>query len=75
MKRGLQSMAERSVEAEDKFIDYCRTHAGLSRNEALRVIRTYRKARVLRFDAVNGSFHVKHGAFLEKDILRKAAKP
>jgi hypothetical protein len=70
---GLRGLAQRSVNAENSFIAYAMEHGRLSRDQAATALATFRKARVIRLDAVNGSFHVKHGQFLEPDVLRRAA--
>lgn len=70
---GLRGLARRSVDAEDRFIAYAMEHGRLSHGQAETALAAFRKARVIKFDAVNGSFHVKHGAFLEPDVLRRAA--
>lgn len=70
---GLRNVAQRSVDAENRFIDYAMEHGRLSRGQAVTALAAFRKARVIKFDAVNGTFHVKHGQFLEPDVLRRAA--
>lgn len=70
---GLRDVAQRIVNAQNRFIDYAMEHGRLSRGQAETALAAFRKARVIKFDAVNGSFHVKHGAFLEPDVLRRAA--
>jgi hypothetical protein len=70
---GLRNVAQRSVDAENRFIAYAMEHGQLSRDQALIALAAFRKARALKFDAVNGTFHVKHGQFLEPDVLRRAA--
>jgi hypothetical protein len=70
---GLRNVAQRSVNAENRFIDYAMEHGRLSRGQAATALAAFRKARVIKFDAVNGTFHVTHGQFLEPDVLRRAA--
>lgn len=70
---GLRNVAQRSVQAEDRFIAYAMEHGSLSRDQAQAALAAFRKARVIKFDAVNGTFHVTHGQFLEPDVLRRAA--
>ncbi len=33
----------------------------------------YRKAKAIKLDAVMGKYSVKHGAFLDRDVIRRAA--
>ncbi len=73
MEPGLRAMARRSVDAEGSFLRYAMERGRLSEAEARVALAAFRKARVIKFDAVNGTFHVTHGAFLESDVLRRAA--
>lgn len=73
MEPGLRAVAQRSVDAENSFLDYAMEHGRLDRDQARVALAAFRKARAIRFDAVNGTFHVKHGAFLEPDVIRRAA--
>lgn len=74
---GIQSsfrdMAQRLVNAEGRFVDYAMEHGGLTRAQAFTALKAFQKARVIKLDAVSGMFHVKHGQFLEPDVLRRAA--
>jgi hypothetical protein len=70
---GLRRLAQRSVNAENRFLEYAMEHGRLDRGQAVTALAAFRKARVIKFDAVNGSFHVTHGGFLEPDVLRRAA--
>lgn len=73
MRPGLQAMARRSVDAEDRFVEYAMEHGRLDRAQAQAALAAFRKARVIKFDSVNGTFHVTHGALLEPDVIRRAA--
>lgn len=70
---GLRGVAQRSVDAVKRFMDYAMEHGRLSRGQAETALAAFRKARVIKFDAVNGTFHVKHGQFLDPVVLRRAA--
>jgi hypothetical protein len=70
---GLRNVAQRSLDAENRFIAYAMKHGRLSRGQAETALAAFRKARVIKFDAVNGTFHVTHGQFLDRDVLRRAA--
>jgi hypothetical protein len=70
---GLRNVARRSVDAENRFLAYAMEHGRLSRDQAAAALAAFRKARVIKFDAVNGTFHVTHGQFLEPEVLRRAA--
>lgn len=73
MAPGLRGVAQRSVDAENRFLAYAMEHGDLSRAQAQRALTAFRKAHVIKFDPVNGTFHVKHGQFLDPDVLRRVA--
>lgn len=71
MKSGFRNMAQRIVSAESAFIANV-MERGFTKEEAEKVLRVYRKARVIRLDAVGGVYTVKHGAFWDIEVLRNA---
>lgn len=71
--RGARGLATRQLAAEEAFVEHVMSRGRLSRGEAERVLAAFRKARVIKLDAVNGTWHVKHGAFLDVDVLHRAA--
>lgn len=70
---GLRGMAQRSVHAEDRFLEYAMEHGRLTRIQAEAALAAFRKARVIKIDPVSGAFHVRHGQFLDPEVLRRAA--
>jgi len=74
MKQGLRAFARRSVNAEERFLEYARSRAGLSREEAERALAVYRKEKLVKLDRVGGGFTFKHGVFGDRDVLRRAAR-
>lgn len=70
---GLHGLAERQQLAGSKFLDYCEQRAGLNRQQANKVLTYYVKHKLVKLDAVSGQFHVKHGQFLEPEVLQRAA--
>lgn len=73
ISKGARAMAERGEHARERFLLYAEEHGGLSRTEAERVLAAYQNHRLIRLDLVTGTFHVKHGGFLDRDTLRRAA--
>jgi hypothetical protein len=69
---GNSHTATRMVNAENAFIDGLMTAAGISRADAVKVLAVYRKAKVVKMDAIGGQISVKHGAFWERDVIRNA---
>jgi hypothetical protein len=47
--------------------------ASLTEAEARKALVTLRKVKALKLDAVNGRYLVTHGAFMEPDVIRRAA--
>lgn len=70
---GIRNMASRSLQAEEKFIEYAQTHGGLSRRQAEDALQVYRKAKAIKLDVVTGQFTFTHGAYGDRDVLRRAA--
>lgn len=68
-----KAIAQRLVNAENRFHEFTATK-GFSREESERILAVYKRARVIKLDAVNGTFHVKHGAFLDSEPLQNALK-
>lgn len=70
---GTRAVAQRIVNAEMKFVEFAKKQAGLTDEQAAAAYNRLTKEKALKIDAVNGTFHAKHGAFLEPDVLRRAA--
>lgn len=65
-------MATRMENAEQNFISNVAQAGGISSDEAAKVMAQYKKAGVLKRDAVGGTLNVKHGAFMDKDVIHRA---
>lgn len=70
---GTKRVAERMVRAEEDFIANLMKLGGISRTNAERVLSYYLKHKMVQMDAVNGRLDVKHGAFLDRDVIQRAA--
>ena len=71
--RGLRAMAQRSVNAENAFVRYAMSNAGLTSDKALQVLDYYLKHKLVKLDVVMGTFKVQHGTFLDADVLQRCA--
>lgn len=71
--KGFRAMAQRMVNAEEKFVADIMALGGLSSEQAETVLAAYRKAKVVKMDAVGGTLTVRHGALLDRDVLRRNA--
>ena len=59
------------MNATQKFIQFV-MEKGFTSAEAETILASYKTARVIKFDKFMPRFEVKHGAFLETDVLRNA---
>lgn len=69
-----RDMAQRLVNAENSFIECVRRDTGFTQEQAETVMAFYVKHKLMKLDAVDGQFYVKHGAFLDADVLKRALK-
>jgi hypothetical protein len=67
-----RDMAQRLVNAEIDFLDLL-TQRGLTPEQAQTAFATFKKVKALKYDAGIGRYTVKHGAFLNDDVIRRAA--
>jgi hypothetical protein len=72
MHKAFQDIAQRLVNAEENFIGSLMEFGGITRAEATRVFDLYRREKFIKRDAVGGVYNVKHGAFLDRDVIRRA---
>jgi hypothetical protein len=70
---GTHSVARRMANAEERFLAFAQEQ-GLTREEAVRALAEYRKAKVIKFDNIGGQFTFVDGRFAEIDVLRRAAR-
>lgn len=72
MKNEVAPIVQRMVNAERSFINTLIEFGEISREEAARVLSVYIRLKVVKRDLVNSTYIVKHGAFLEKDVIKNA---
>lgn len=65
-------IVQRMDNAENDFLDALRQAADITRDEAMAVLGLYRKLKVVKTDAVMGKMQVKHGKFLDRDVILRA---
>jgi hypothetical protein len=73
MKPGLQAVAERMIDAQKNMVATIAQIAGLTDAEAQAAFFTLHKAKALKLDPIGGRYTVTHGAFMDADVLRRAA--
>lgn len=71
METGFKNVAQRIVNAEERFIAVIKAK-GFSRVEATKAMKTMLKLKVAKLDAVSAEIKVKHGAFLDYDSIKNA---
>jgi len=57
---------------KDAFIEYATSNAGLTQRQAEAALDRLKKARAVKYNAHDG-YQFEHGAFLDADVLRRAA--
>ncbi len=73
MQTGFRNVAQRSVNADESFIDSVCEQFGKSREEAAGVLRTFAKIKAIKLDWVGGRWNLTHGAFWEQSVIDRAA--
>jgi hypothetical protein len=68
----LRSIASRMAQAEENFLRVLRVQGSLTMAEAEKVFAYYKKHKLVTRDAVMGEYKVKHGAFLDREVIRNA---
>ncbi len=70
----LEAMFTRIENAHEGFIDTLMRWGGITREEAIAVKAFYIKHKLVKVDKGIGRISVKHGAYLDKDVIKKAVK-
>ena len=68
---GTKAVAQRIVNAQNGFIAILMAK-GFNEADATKAMKTMLKLKVAKLDAVSGVINVKHGAFLEADVIKNA---
>jgi hypothetical protein len=72
MATEFSTVAQRMVNAENGFVDYVMNLHNITKDDAEKVLRVYRKLKVVKMDAVIGRLNVVHGAYLDKGAIQNA---
>jgi len=73
-EQGFRNMAARLDNAEDNFIKTLQSRVSISKADAKQVLGYYVKHRLVKRDLVNCTYTVKHGSFLEPDVILRAVR-
>jgi len=71
--KGAAVLLVRKQLAADRFVAMVVENYGLTRAQAMAAMNTLLKARVLELGANDGQFRIKHGAFCDPVVMRRAA--
>lgn len=70
---GTKGLAQRAVNSEQWLIETLEELGGLKRDEAVKAAKYFLKHKLVKLDPIGGRGQFKHGAFLEKDVIQRAA--
>lgn len=69
MQRSFKKLGYGLADAEIAFNNKLKEIHHMSDDTTSKVIAYYVKHRLVKFDALHGSYHVKHGAYLDKSTI------
>jgi hypothetical protein len=70
---GLKNVASRMDQADASFKDNLKELGGLTDEQAQKAFDYYKENKLIKSDAVMGKHTAKHGAYMDRDVIRKAA--
>jgi hypothetical protein len=73
MTQAYRDIAQRGVNAQRQFAALLVNLGGITESESKAVTAFYLKERIAKTDYVMGVVNVKHGAFLDRTVIRRAA--
>jgi len=72
--KGTKEIAQRIINAENNFCENLLSIAGIQEDDAMLVLKLYLKNKLAKLDISMGKVYVKHGAYLEEDVLLNAVR-
>jgi hypothetical protein len=69
-----QQIAQRQINAFNHLVESLETLGEIDYSQAVSIAYLYLDNKLAKLDAVHGRSHVKHGAFLERDVIRRACR-
>jgi hypothetical protein len=69
---GTKAFGTRIAQAQINFADHVAKVLGMDRDAGMKVFNVYHKAKVIKFDACNTTYNVKHGGLWDRGILLRA---
>ena len=74
IKSAFRDIAQRIENAESSFIADAQEQFGFTSEEATKILRIYKKEKIVKVDPVMGVARVSHGIFWEKETMQNALK-
>ncbi len=71
IKREMKPVFTRIENAIQNFIDNT-VEQGFTADEAVKILNVYKKAKAVKLNVAMGRYDIKHGAFLDIDVMRRA---
>lgn len=72
MQNAFQGIAQRTVNAENSFVQSVMEQFGKTENEAQQVLTVFKQCKAVKIDAVTGQFALTHGAFWDIEVINNA---
>jgi len=72
MKQSFKDIVTRTENAKNSFYNYVMEQHQFTKEQAQKILETYLKLKLIKLDCITGQFKIKHGAYLDKDILENA---
>ena len=70
--RTRDDFAQRLANATENFIELAMEIGEFDRDSAVRLLAFYRKHKIVKLDAIMGTFKVKHGALWDREVFLRA---
>lgn len=68
----LKEIAWKQVQAIENFIGFLVKMHSLTKDQATKVFKVFKKVKSIEIDYVNVNYRVKHGDYLDRDIVTNA---
>lgn len=68
----LMNMAQRTVNAENSFVENIMQRVDCSADDARKVLALYLKLKIAKFDLNSNSVKIKHGGFFDVPVILRA---
>lgn len=69
---GMKPMFIRMDNAYNEFVESVMEQFGKTEAEAAHVLKVFKKAKTVKYDAAMGRYNLTHGAFWEADVIDRA---